>query len=180
VVITPLITTQRWYDGEAFQIVFSVVLVAVVVRMLFERESPDEPSTVERHPWPALLGVGVAAGTISAAAGVGGGVVLVPSYHNLLKLPMKRAIGTSSATIILISLVGVVTYGSLGWDEATPRWTVGFVDLGHSAILAGASVLSARLGAGVAHRMPTRMLRYSFVALALIVAVRLLFGALHG
>lgn len=176
--MTRLVTTKPWYDADVFQIVFSAVLIAVMVRMLFERNSTDEPHKGFHQPLPVLAGMGSMAGVVSAAAGIGGGVVLVPAYHNVLRFPMKRAVGTSAASIVLISLAGVINYATIGWDAPTPLWSLGYVDFGHSAILAGASVVSATFGARTAHRLPPRVLRYSFAALALVVAARLLIGAL--
>ena len=178
ILMTRFVTTRPWYDGTVFQVVFSIVLLAVMIRMLIAREDPHAPASPSAVTWPRLFAMGSLAGSVSAAAGVGGGVVLVPAYHNLLRLPITRAVGTSSATIILISLAGVINYGSFGWHADTPAWAIGYVDVGHSAVLAGASIVSAQIGARVAHRVPSRVLRYSFAAIALIVAARLLIGAL--
>jgi len=178
--MTQFITTSSWYDGTVFQIVFSLVLIVVVLRMAFEREKPDVPAGEVAHPWPYLTLTGSVAGIISAATGVGGGIVLLPAYTNLLHMPMKRAVGTSALTIVLISLAGVLSYMTVGWDAPTPRWTIGYVDIGHSAILAGAALLSANLGAKAAQRLPSRVLRLSFAAIALAIGIRMLIGALRG
>lgn len=174
---TRLVTTQPWYDGTAFQIAFSAVLVAVVARMVLQRErAPVAPRPKSASP-SRLIGTGMSAGAISAATGVGGGVILVPAFTGLLGMPIHRAAGTSSAAIVLISLAGVLSYATVGWSAATPVGAVGYVDVGHSAILAVSAVISARLGAVVSHRLPTRAIRYSFAAIAFVVAVRLLYGA---
>lgn len=178
--VTQLITSRSWYDGTVFQVVFSLVLIAVVLRMVFEREHTDMAEGPVKHPWSYLTLTGTVAGVISAATGVGGGVILLPAYTNLLRMPMKRAVGTSALTIVLISLAGVISYMTVGWDAPTPSWSIGYVDVGHSSILAGTAILSANLGAKVASRVPSKALRYSFAALALIVAVRLLIGAVRG
>lgn len=179
--MTRFVTTQPWYDGTDFQIVFSAVLLIVVVRMVIrpsEREVDDARDGGRRFGWPLLAGTGGAAGVVAAAAGVGGGVVLVPVYSHLLRLPIHRAAGTSSATIVLIAAVGVVTYAWIGWNEPLPHTAVGYVDAVRSLLLSIPAIFTAHLGVSAAHRINRRALRLSFAGIAVVVAVRLLWRAL--
>ncbi len=181
-VMTRWVTTQPWYDGEAFQIVFSIVLLALVVRMLvrFESEPEKDVFDPQRLGGGMLAGTGTAAGAIASAAGVGGGVVLVPAYNHFLRLPMHMATGTSSATIVFISLAGILAYGWLGQEANTPELTLGYVDAIRGLFLAGPATLTARLGVRTAHRLNQRMLQLLFAALAGIVALRLLWDVAAG
>ena len=188
---TGFVTTRPWYDGTAFQVVFGLILLVVTARMAqtawagkrrvgrtsgeVGRTSGEAPA---RRRWPWLAGIGTVAGAVSSAAGVGGGVVLVPAYAGLLRLPMHRAAGTSSATIVLIALAGVVSYAATGWGAPTSGLAVGYVDVGRALVLAVPAVGAARLGVMAAHRLNTRALRIAFAALAASVAVRLLWEAL--
>lgn len=178
--LTRFVTTQPWYDGRVFQIVFSIVLIVVVGRMVLARRLPKQDpvkAVRERHRWPVLAATGTVGGAVAAAAGVGGGVVLVPAYHSLLRLPMHRAVGTSSATIVLISLIGVVSYAFARGVAPVPGLAAGYVDAGHALVLAVPAIVTARLGVWTAHRIDTRALRWSFAAIAAVVAVRLLIRA---
>lgn len=178
--MTRFVTTQPWYDTDVFQIVFSVVLLVVVIRMIQPMRrtvEADDSADLESGMRPlAWFASGTVAGTISAAVGVGGGIVMVPMYNNLLRLPIHRAAGTSSATIVLISLVGVLSYIGLGWGSAVTETSVGFVDLSRAMMLSLPAAVTARLGVYVAHRINRLMLRRSFAMVALLVAVRLLWG----
>lgn len=219
--LTRFVTTQPWYDGAAFQAVFSLVLLFVVGRMVFRKgESEaageegvrdtsgypgdgtsavddeielategsggvlsaddvreDAVAAADRQGWPSLAAAGTVAGAVSAAAGVGGGVVLVPAYSQFMRMPMRIATGTSSATIVLISLVGVIHYAVLGAGETTYFGAVGYVDAVRALLLAVPSLLTANLGVRAAHRINQRALRLSFAAIAGVVAVRLLYEA---
>jgi uncharacterized membrane protein YfcA len=180
--MTRFVTTQPWYNGTVFQLVFGGLLLVIVGRMLLSKQDP--PGDVQEAgppnlPFAFLAGTGTAAGVVSSATGVGGGVVLVPAYNNLLGLSIHTAVGTSSATIVLIALVGVLNYVAAGWgNPAVPGTALGFVDFGHAAILSLPAVFTARLGVWTAHRFNRRRLRQSFAVLALLVAVRLLLNAL--
>ena len=181
-IMTRWITTRPWYDGEAFQIVFSIVLLALVVRMLVRFESEPEQGVFDprRLRGRMLAGTGTAAGAIASAAGVGGGVVLVPAYNHFLRLPMHIATGTSSASIVFISLAGVLAYGWLGQEANTPELTLGYVDAVRGLFLAGPATLTARLGVRTAHRLNQRMLQVLFAALAGVIALRLLWDVVAG
>ncbi len=181
-IMTRWITTRPWYDGEAFQIVFSIVLLALVVRMLVRFESEPEQGVFDprRLRGRMLAGTGTAAGAIASAAGVGGGVVLVPAYNHFLRLPMHIATGTSSASIVFISLAGVLAYGWLGQEANTPELTLGYVDAVRGLFLAGPATLTARLGVRTAHRLNQRMLQVLFAALASVIALWLLWDVVAG
>ncbi|SHK62572.1 sulfite exporter TauE/SafE family protein [Rhodothermus profundi] len=176
---TRYITTQPWYNGTAFRLVFGMVLFLVALRML--RSPRQTAAETERFQlrWPALAGAGTVAGTVAAAAGVGGGIILVPLYHRLLGLTMHRAVGTSSATIVLISLGGILSY-ALSMPAVSPGVpALGHVDVLHGLLLAVPATFSARLGVQTAHRLRTTGLRRAFALLALFIAGRLLLQALQ-
>ncbi|GIV57907.1 MAG: anion permease [Rhodothermaceae bacterium] len=181
VAMTRLVTTRPWYDATVFQVVFGLLLLATVARMVRGRRSGiDGKAPPGRPSWAVLAGTGAAAGIVATAAGVGGGIVLVPAYHRLLHLPMHRAVGTSSATIVLIAVVGVLSYATAGGGAPVPATALGYVDAGRAMLLAVPALVAARLGVWTAHRIDTRALRLSFAVLAAFVALRLLYGALAG
>lgn len=178
--MTRFVTTQPWYDAAVFQVVFSGILLVVVVRMVRSGRARRRVERPARTGWPVLAATGTTAGVVASAAGVGGGIVLVPAYDAVLRLPIRRAVGTSSATIVLISAIGVLNYMAVTPAAPLPATAVGYVDVVRSLVLVAPAVVTARLGVGVAHRIDTRILRWCFAALAFAVALRLLYGALGG
>ncbi len=183
--IIQLVTTQPWYDQRAFELVFGTLLLAIGVRMALgirsdntdAGDTPSENTPSEKtRSFLVLAGIGSVAGGIAGSAGVGGGVILVPSYHQILRKPMPTAIGTSSATIILISGFGVVIYALSGTGVTTGSFVFGFVDVGHGLLLASPSLLTGWLGALAAHRIDTRLLQIGFALFACLVALRMLIG----
>jgi len=177
--------TQPWYDGSVFQLLFAAVLLVVVARMVGDT-TPDAEGVgasveTDESPtagWGLWGGTGTAAGTVAAAVGVGGGVVLVPAYSRWHRFPFHEAVGTSSATILIISTLSVGAYAGLGAGlDGRPPLAVGYVDWGTGLLLAGPAVVGAQAGAALAHRLDTTGLRWSFAALAVVVAGRLVVGA---
>ena len=179
VLVSRFVSTQPWYDKQVFQLVLGVSLLVVVARMLTGGARADAYTADDARTGPArLAATGGAAGAISALAGIGGGVVLVPAFAGLVRLPTQVAAGTSTAAITVITAVGVATYAVLGWGEPVPAGALGYVDWRGAAALALPAMATARLGVRAAHRIDVRYVRYSFAAFAALVAARLLWNAL--
>src|SRR5438132_1124604 len=103
----------------------------------------------------ACATVGAAAGGLSGLLGVGGGIVMVPGFTEVLGMPIKRAIATSLACVGVFAVPGTITHAALGDID----WRFAF-------LLAVAVVPGARLGAVIAIRADDRRLQ-SAVALFL-------------
>jgi uncharacterized protein len=181
--VAQFVTTRPWFDARIFQIILGTIIIVSVIRMLTPRKSSAaepsiDPLSIPRISAPALSTAGVATGGLSAVAGVGGGIILVPVYSELFKYPIHLSTGTSSATIVITSFSGVVTYMLLG---ATPpgatALTVGTVDVMTGLLLALPAMLSSRFGVAAAHHLPRRVLVLIFVVIASLVSAKLLYDA---
>jgi len=92
------------------------------------------------------------------------------------RLLPRAAIGTAAAIGFPIALSGTVGYVLSGWNAVgLPAHSLGFVYLPALAGIVLASVLTAPLGAGVAHRVPARRLRQVVALLFYLLATRMLF-----
>lgn len=178
--VTRYVTTQPWYDGQVFQIVFSCVLLFVVVRTVWPKKVQLDNETrrdKSRLRWPYYAGIGGVTGSVASSAGIGGGVIMVPAFYHLLRLPMHLTVGTSSASIVLISFVGVLSYVINGWGADVSPFAVGYVDFVRSLLLAVPAIFSAQFGVMVGHRSNTGVLRLVFALFASAVSARLLIRA---
>src|SRR5690606_8957513 len=113
VLMTRFVTTQPWYTKDVFQVLFAQLLLLVILRMVRRKEGAPggaTPQVVATWSWGTLGGIGTAAGEVAAGAGVGGGELLLPASHSLLHLPIRRAVATSSATILVIAWIGILSY----------------------------------------------------------------------
>lgn len=190
VLVSLFVTTAPWFDARVFRGVFAALLIVVSLRMYFDRSDDHSRQDEARerqgsqsagHGLAKLAAVGLMAGAVSTTAGVGGGVILVPAYKRWLGLSMHAATGTSSATIVIIALVGTVNYAILGWDNPNITSTsVGYVDVVRAALLVSGAIASARWGVAHAHRLHSTTLRQGFAVLIVIVALSLAWGAVTG
>lgn len=74
----------------------------------------DEAPTRSRSEFWVHFTVGFLSGFYSGLLGLGGGIVLVPAMLYILKMPIKKAFGTSLAVIAVIAIPGTIIHSVLG------------------------------------------------------------------
>jgi len=114
-------------------------------------------------PGPLVMGAaGSAIGAVSALVGIGGGTMTVP-FWSACKVRMQQAVGTSAACGLPIAIGGALSYVALGWGNAQlPAGSAGFVYGTALLSIAATSMLFAPMGAFLAHRLPTAVLKKIF------------------
>ena len=149
-------------EGHWLMVLTAALLGFTAVRMARQADEPpptvpetdDEALAVLHAPDgrndrpPVLVGVGLLAGLLSGLLGVGGGIVMVPGFTEVARIPLKTAIATSLACVGVFALPGTVTHGLLG-----------DIDWRFALLLAVGVVPGARLGAVAAIRSSNRRLR---------------------
>ena len=149
-------------------------------------DQADDPKAAEPAPGatardarvePQASVIGGVMGIIAGLLGLGGGVVAVPLIRVLTRIPLRDAIATSSAMIIVTVMVAaVLKVGSLSIMEPPPGTTaqdrVAYT-LILAALLAPGGLLGARLGAQLMHKLPLKPLAAAFAVVCLVLAVRM-------
>ena len=126
--------------------------------------SPAESVELVAPSAGLLVGIGIVAGLMSGLLGVGGGIVMVPAFTELAKLPIKVVIASSLACVGMFAIPGTVTHALLGGID----WRF--------AVLLGLGVIpGARLGAASVVRAGDRRLRIAVASFLGLIAV--LYGA---
>lgn len=141
-------------------IAFGLLMVAAGIRML--RPLTGAIENPERRPRWLLhaISIGLGTGLLTGLLGVGGGFVIVPALALLLRLPMKRAIGTSLVIIVITSLAGAIAH-----------FGVGGLDVLLTLAFTIPAMIAALVAARVADRLPGKALQLGFAVLVLVVAV---------
>jgi len=157
---------------RALEVVFGVFAAAMAVQIgLAPRVEPADEGRLPRLP--GFLGAGTVIGAVSALGGIGGGVMTVP-YLAWHAVPLRTAVGTAAACTLPVALAGAVGYAAAGWGAALPAGASGYLYWPAIAMIAVAAMLTAPLGARLAHRLPVRQLRRLFAVLLLLVAADML------
>lgn len=114
--------------------------------------------------WWALLIVGLLAGILSAALGVGSGILIVPALVILLAVPQKSAQGTALAVMVPMALLGAYLY----WRDAAIH-----ISLPVAGLLAAGALVGVFVGKSIVSHVPAIWLRRGFAVFMIIVAVRM-------
>lgn len=135
-------------DGHWLMVITAGLVGLTATRLLRPRAPSSAGAAPERTTpgWTMALGAG--AGGLSGLLGLGGGLILLPGFIEILRLPVRVAVATSLACVGILAIPGTVTHSVLGG-----------VDWRLALVLAAAVVPGARIGAGLAVGMSNRALR---------------------
>lgn len=101
-------------ESLATMVLFAVLMLVASINMIKSRKTPlPEKECSDCVRFFRLLGYGIAIGLVTGLLGAGGGFLLIPALVFLIKMPMKKAVGTSLLIIALNSLIGFM--GDLGY-----------------------------------------------------------------
>ncbi len=166
--------------AKTLKLIFGCVLILITIRMFmkngdrkFENEKPAKYSYLFAPIFGGLVG------SLSAFAGVGGGIIAVPILHYIFKLPFKKAIGTSNLIIIFSTFAAAVSYVISGLGNPNlPDFTLGYVFL-LAGIPAGiGAIISGGMGAQYSFVSQNRKLKILFAILILIVDIKIFLDVL--
>lgn len=104
--------------------------------------------------------IGTTAGLVSGLLGVGGGIVMVPAFTVWLRMPLKRALGTSLLVIAVLVVPGTIVHAMLGHID----WAI-FV------VLTIGVVPGVRIGARIAIGASEQALRLAVGTFLFLVAI---------
>lgn len=163
--------TASTLSGAALKLIIGLFALAVAAKML----TGFQPAPTRVVPgWPGLTGAGGFIGWGSAIFGIGGGTLTVPwlVWHNVR---MQEAVATSAACGLPIAIAGAFTNIVAGWNEPDlPQYALGFVYIPAFFGIVLTSMVTAKAGARLAHRLPPQLLSRLFACLLILVGIRLL------
>jgi len=153
--------------------VVAVYVLAVAIQVL----AGLKPAAHRELPGRLLRAMaGAFIGVISAVVGIGGGSLTVPwlLWHNV---SMPSAVATSSACGVPLAAAGAMAFIATGWGlPSLPAGASGFVYWPAAGGIVVTSLLTAPLGAKLAHALPVPVLKRVFGVFLLLVAAKMIFG----
>ncbi|KID12403.1 sulfite exporter TauE/SafE family protein [Ponticoccus alexandrii] len=160
--------------SEVLAVIFGVLATMVGLYLAFGRQSwrlgPQMPQGGTRAALSPTVGF------FSVLMGIGGGSFGVP-LMTLYSVPMHRAVATAAGFGLVIAVPSVIGFLFLNVAGAPPL-TVGAVNVPALVIAISMTLITAPMGAKLAHALDALLLRRLFAVFILIVAVNMLRKAL--
>lgn len=167
--------TASQVHSRVLAMVFATLALLVAIKMVFLAETHNLTEEVPRGP--LVPAIPTAIGFFSSMMGIGGGTFSVMTL-TLFNQPIHRAVGTAALFGLVISLPATVGFVVTGWNDVRlPPGSVGYVSLVGFALIAPATVLTAPLGAKIAHGLSQKHLSIFFGAFLVIASIRLFYRA---
>lgn len=167
-----LITLGNWYDKKTFNIVFAVVLIPGVIRMFWANR---EPSDAREHIPPSRFSaVGAVTGIFTAFSGLGGGLVMIPAFVNILKLEMKKAVSVSAGVVPFFALPSVLYYMTQKpIQEGIALNHTGFLIYPIVIPMIIGSLVTVPIGVKLGHSIPPAKAKMVFAVFVVLVLIKM-------
>lgn len=161
----------RFLPGITLQRLFGAFEMFIAVQLLLGLNPPPSRTLPGAT---ALAGVGAGIGALSAVLGIGGGSLSVP-FLLWCNVHLRKAIATSAALGLPIAVAGAAGFVLSGWHlDTLPAGSTGFVYWPAVAGVMVASIVSAPMGARLAHSLPVATVRRLFALLVAAVGIDML------
>lgn len=157
------------------QLIFGGLALSVAIYMMLGRShwrlGDTMPSGWRRAAMSPVVGL------LSVLMGIGGGSFGVP-IMTLHGVPIHRAVATAAGFGLLIALPSVMGFLLVPLPAGAPPMTLGAVNLPAFLIVIAMTLLTAPLGAALAHRTDAMRLKRIFGGFLILVALNMLRKAL--
>lgn len=160
-----------YINGLVLAIIFGVFVIYTALKMFISTPPPEAKALPK--PW-VVTSFGGVIGFVSGLLGAGGGFLSVP-FMVRSNITMPKAIATSAALGFFIALgngIGYVLSGSQYTNLESGM--LGYVYWPALLILTAMSMLTAPLGAKLAHRLPVKVLKRIFASMLFLLAIQML------
>ncbi len=155
----------------ALVLFFSIFALMVGLFFIFLREklvdNPKQISAIVKNI------SGVIIGFISVPLGIGGGSLMVP-FMRTFGYDIRKSIGTAAAVGFLIAITGTITMitGGKIIDNVNTPYSVGYINLLGFAVFVPVTMVMARIGAKVVHKIDKKLLSKIFGIFLILVSIR--------
>jgi uncharacterized membrane protein YfcA len=158
-------------DSIYLAMFFSIFMAYVSIQM-FLNKKPQPDKNISGNKEIFFVGTGI--GAISAFVSIGGGSLTVP-YLVWRNINIKKAVGTSAAIGLPISIAGTLGYLINGWSNTSvENYTFGFIYLPAVILISITSFFSAPYGVKLAHYLPVSVLKKIFSLLLITLSIKML------
>ena len=153
----------KMVDGQRLLALFGLLMLVIAMLMLKTRSRAGLPDV--QMNWanmPAIVGLGLATGTLSGFFGIGGGFLIVPALMLATGMPIMNAV---SSSLVAVTAFGLTTAASYAWS--------GLISWGLAGLFIAGGVAGGLIGTRSARHLSARRGALNNVFAAVIIAVAL-------
>ncbi|QOZ23237.1 sulfite exporter TauE/SafE family protein [Bradyrhizobium sp. CCBAU 51753] len=161
----------KMLDGHKLLALFALVMLAIAGLMLKTRARVGLTDVkISMANMPAIIGFGLATGTMSGFFGIGGGFLIVPALMLATGMPIMNAV---SSSLVAVTAFGMTTALSYAWS--------GLVSWGLAALFVAGGIAGGLVGTRSARHLSERRgaLNTVFAAVIIAVAIYMLLGNIN-
>ena len=104
----------KMVEGQKLLALFSLIMLVIAMLMLKTRSRIGLPDVrISMSNMPAIVGLGLATGTLSGFFGIGGGFLIVPALMLATGMPIMNAV---SSSLVAVTAFGLTTAASYAWS----------------------------------------------------------------
>ncbi|WP_010283622.1 sulfite exporter TauE/SafE family protein [Bacillus timonensis] len=156
-------------ENTVIPLMYIVLILYFSISILVSKPASKEQAISKtNYSYLKIVLIGLFAGFISTALGVGGGFIIVPLLMGVLGFQPKYAVGTSLLSVLMIVMVGFTTYAS------TVQLDYGVI----GSLIVGA-LIGGQLGARVTNVYEDKQVRHFLAGLYIATGVSLTFKLFH-
>jgi uncharacterized protein len=145
-----------------------IFIILVAIQMQFKWKNPTADPTL-KNIW-IFRSAGIFSSILGGLIGVGGSVIIIP-FLDYLQFPIQRVTGTAIACSFFVALSSIFTLTLLPYFSTHSQMSYIF----WPAVLwiAPTSIIFAWVGASIANRLPTNLMRKILSIFLIFVGIRL-------
>ena len=153
----------KMLDGERLLALFALLMLVIAVLMLKTRSRIGLPDVqISWANTPAIVGLGLATGTLSGFFGIGGGFLIVPALMLATGMPIMNAV---SSSLVAVTAFGLTTAASYAYS--------GLISWGLAGLFIVGGIVGGLIGTRSARLLSARRGALNIVFAAVIIAVAL-------
>jgi uncharacterized protein len=166
----------KMLDGQKLLALFAMLMLVIAALMLKTRTRPGLLNVkIDMSNMPAIVGLGLATGTVSGFFGIGGGFLIVPALMMATGMSIMNAV---SSSLVAVTAFGLTTAASYAWS--------GLISWGLAGLFIAGGIAGGLIGTRSAQSLAARrgalntLFAAVIIALALYMLVRSLTPILMG
>jgi hypothetical protein len=153
----------KMLDGQKLLALFALLMLVIAVLMLKTRSRVGLPDVqMNWSNMPAIVGLGLATGTLSGFFGIGGGFLIVPALMLATGMAIMNAV---SSSLVAVTAFGLTTAASYAWS--------GLISWPLAGLFIAGGILGGLAGTRSARSLSVRRGALNSVFAAVIIAVAL-------